>query len=93
MERMRPRHWLVLGGCLAFLGLPTAPRAQDDGFTPLFNGKNLDGWVYGTRNGKPNQTGQGYQVENGVLFTTKEDGGNLFTEKDTPISACASNSN
>ena len=82
MERMRPRHWLVLGGCLAFLGLPTAPRAQDDGFTPLFNGKNLDGWVYGTRNGKPNQTGQGYQVENGVLFTTKEDGGNLFTEKE-----------
>ena len=84
MVSMSARHWLVLGGCLALLGFPGAPLAQDDedGFTRLFNGKDLDGWVYGTRNGKPNKTGQGYRVENGVLFTTKQDGGNLFTEKE-----------
>jgi hypothetical protein len=55
---------------------------QEPGFTPLFNGKDLTGWVYGTRKGAPNKTGKGYQVEDGVLFTTKEDGGNLFTEKE-----------
>jgi hypothetical protein len=55
----------------------TAVGAQDEGFTTLFNGKDLTGWVYGK-----NKSGKGYQVENGVLFCTKEDGGNLFTEKE-----------
>jgi 3-keto-disaccharide hydrolase len=59
-----------------------AQRAED-GFTPLFNGKDLTGWVYGTRaNGEQNKSGKGYQVENGVLFSTKEDGGNLYTEQE-----------
>jgi hypothetical protein len=49
----------------------------DDGFTPLFNGKDTTGWVYGD-----NKAGKGYQVENGVLFCTVKDGGNLFTEKE-----------
>jgi hypothetical protein len=57
-------------------------QAQDDGFTPLFNGKDLTGWVYGRRGEAENRTGKGYQVENGVLFTTNEDGGNLYTEKE-----------
>ena len=55
---------------------------SESGFTPLFNGKDLTGWVYGTRKGVENKSGKGYQVENGVLFTTEEDGGNLFTEKE-----------
>src|SRR5687767_5072454 len=58
-----------------------AQRAER-GFTPLFNGKDLAGWVYGRRGDVENRTGKGYQVENGVLFTTKEDGGNLYTEKE-----------
>jgi len=57
-------------------------HAQEPGFTTLFNGKDLTGWTYGTRRGAPNKSGNGYQVENGILFTTKEDGGNLFTEKE-----------
>jgi hypothetical protein len=57
--------------------------AQEQGFTTLFNGKDLAGWVYGRRaGGAENKTGKGYQVQDGVLFTTKEDGGNLFTEKE-----------
>ena len=53
------------------------------GFTRLFNGKDLTGWVYGQRaSGAENKSGKGYQVENGVLFSTKEDGGNLYTEKE-----------
>ena len=79
---------LILVGSVALAGTAGVQRtggtqpAREAGFTPLFNGKDLTGWVYGTRNGKPNKSGNGYQVENGVLFTTKEDGGNLFTEKE-----------
>jgi hypothetical protein len=69
--------------CLGLAGIPGVAQAQDPGFTTLFNGKDLTGWVYGRRaGGAENKTGKGYQVENGVLFTTKEDGGNLFTEKE-----------
>ena len=61
----------------------SAPQAQDDGFTTLFNGKDLTGWVYGRRaGGAENRNGKGYQIENGVLFSTKEDGGNLYTVKE-----------
>ena len=58
------------------------PQPAEDGFTPLFNGKDLTGWVYGRRGNSEIRTGKGYQVENGVLFSTKEDGGNLYTEKE-----------
>ena len=75
------RSMTIAGGCVAVM-LTVAAHAQEAGFTPLFNGKDLTGWVYGTRRGAPNKTGKGYQVENGILFTTKEDGGNLFTEKE-----------
>ncbi len=72
---------MIAAGCAA-LAVTTSVRAQETGFTSLFNGKDLTGWVYGTRRGAPNKSGKGYQVENGVLFTTKDDGGNLFTEKE-----------
>ena len=78
---MKRSYFLVLVGCLPLLGMGV-PQVQQEGFTTLFNGKDLTGWVYGTRNGAPNKTGNGYQVENGVLFTTKEDGGNLFSAKE-----------
>ena len=57
-----------------------AATADEEGFTPLFNGKDLTGWVYG-KNGQA-KSGKGYQVQDGVLFCTKEDGGMLFTEKE-----------
>ena len=79
---MRSRYVLILVGGLGLAGMAAPPQAQEQGFTTLFNGKDLTGWVYGTRNGAPNKSGKGYQIENGVLFTTKEDGGNLFTEKE-----------
>ncbi len=71
---------LVLG----LMPLSAAPQAQDadKGFTRLFNGKDLTGWVYGRRGDAENKSGKGYQVENGVLFSTKDDGGNLYTEKE-----------
>ena len=60
-----------------------APQEKESGFTPLFNGKDFTGWVYGQRaNGAENKSGKGYQIENGVIYSTKEDGGNLYTEKE-----------
>jgi hypothetical protein len=75
---------LLLGAVSTlWLNAASAPRAQqaEPGFTPLFNGKDLTGWIYGRRaNGAENKAGKGYQVENGVVYSTKEDGGNLYTE-------------
>ena len=62
----------------AFTGAQQEAAATEEGFTPLFNGKDLTGWVYAS--GKP--VGKGYQVKDGVLFCTDDDGGNLFTEKE-----------
>jgi hypothetical protein len=88
MRHMTPRCcWSFFVIWIAFTassnGVGGFTQAPERGFTSLFNGKDLTGWVYGRRaGGAENRTGRGYQVENGVLFTTKEDGGNLFTEKE-----------
>jgi hypothetical protein len=50
-----------------------APKPDEEGFVPIFNGKDLSGWVGLTT---------GYKVENGVLVCPKETGGNIYTEKD-----------
>ena len=76
---------IVLAGVISVAVLRAAPAPQDNerGFTQLFNGKDLAGWVYGTRdNGTENKAGNGYQIKDGVLYSTKEDGGNLYTEKE-----------
>jgi hypothetical protein len=76
---------ILFAGCVSVAVLAAAPALQDKeaGFTPLFNGKDFTGWVYGQRpDGTENKTGKGYQIENGVIYSTKEDGGNLYTEKE-----------
>ena len=82
---MTVRH-SILFLTLATLTLlpPVAMTAQpvEPGFTSLFNGKDLTGWVYGRRGGGENKSGKGYQVENGIIYSTKEDGGNLYTAKE-----------
>jgi hypothetical protein len=50
-----------------------APKPDEEGFVPLFNGKDLAGWV---------GLVSGYKVENGVLVCLKETVGNIYTEKD-----------
>ena len=69
---------------------PAFATPVEEGFTSLFNGKDLTGWNYGvpvkkTKTGKevPSNSGKGYQVsEDGVLYCTVEDGGNLYTDKE-----------
>jgi len=76
---------ILFAGVVSIVVLSAVPVAQDKeaGFTPLFNGKDFTGWVYGQRaNGTENKTGKGYQIADGVLYSTKEDGGNLYTEKE-----------
>lgn len=50
-------------------------QAQESDFTPLFNGKNLDGWI-------GNKTS--YQVKDGIIVIEPNGGGggNLFTDKE-----------
>src|SRR5687767_4373843 len=56
--------------------LVQAARAAEAGFTPLFDGKTLNGWKLMGKHGR------GYVVENGVLICPKDGGGNLYTEKE-----------
>jgi hypothetical protein len=52
-----------------------APKAEA-GFTPLFDGKTLDGWQV------VNPRGEGYGVKDGVIFCAKGGGGKLLTDKE-----------
>jgi hypothetical protein len=67
-----------------------AASAEDEtGFTPIFNGRDLTGWVYGTTGtGQQRKIGKGYQVKQDgdtpVVYCTPTDGGFLFTEKEYP---------
>jgi hypothetical protein len=50
--------------------------ADPHGYTSLFNGRNLDGWVM------VEKEGPGYIVEDGILVCPADGGGNLLTDKD-----------
>jgi HEAT repeat protein len=50
------------------------PEEKEEGFTPLFNGKDLSGWTGDTK---------GYVAENGkIVIYPKRGSGNLYTEKE-----------
>jgi hypothetical protein len=67
---------------IAWLKGASVPQETEPGFTSIFNGRDLAGWIYGRRGSGENRTGKGYEVERGVIFSTKDDGGNLYTEKE-----------
>jgi len=50
-----------------------AAKADEEGFVPIFNGRDLSGWV---------GLLDGYKVEDGRLVCLKETAGNIYTEKD-----------
>ena len=60
--------------CLITLALAVA--ADEPGFVPVFNGKDLSGWTI------RGQFGPGYVVEDGKIVCPVDGGGNLFTEKE-----------
>jgi hypothetical protein len=66
----------LLWTCLLLSLLPTPPaRAAEDGFVPLFNGKDLDGWV------EVNNAPDTFTVRDGHLVTTGIPTGVLRTVK------------
>ncbi|MBI3818248.1 MAG: DUF1080 domain-containing protein [Planctomycetes bacterium] len=71
---------LTISSCKS--GGAAADATGEAGFHPIFNGRDLDGWVYGTQGGKPDKAGAGYRVRDGAIYCTVADGGNLYTEKE-----------
>ncbi len=57
----------------AIAGGACAAEKDSEGFEPLFNGKDLEGWIGATN---------GYAVENGILYCDPKTGGNLLTAKE-----------
>ncbi|MGE5567888.1 MAG: DUF1080 domain-containing protein [Rhodospirillales bacterium] len=61
---------------VCFLLTAAIAACAEPGFTPLFDGKTLEGWtLVGGR-------GPGYIVEEGKIVCPAEGGGNLFTERE-----------
>jgi hypothetical protein len=84
MRRTTPRLLTACAALLAGLALSLAPavaddKKQDEGFTPVFNGKDLTGWktVLG-EDGDPAKT---WRVENGTLVCTGTPHGFCYTDK------------
>lgn len=61
---------------LLFLAAAACFAADEPGFMPIFNGKDLTGWTI------RGQYGPGYVVEDGKIVCPSDGGGNLFTEKE-----------
>jgi hypothetical protein len=56
--------------------LAALPLAAEEGFTPLFDGKTLDGWFI------VNKMGPGFLVKDGMIVCPYEGGQKLMTEKE-----------
>lgn len=74
------RRVIVVVALVAAAGAIAADNAPPEGFTALFNGKDLTGW--GTRDGKPATAQQvaEWKVEDGIIKYTGKDG-DLWTTK------------
>ena len=66
---------LIVIACTIFIGDAGALHGAADGFTPLFNGKNLDGWV------NVNCAPETWTVKDGMVVCTGIPTGVLRTEK------------
>ena len=85
-------HLTLLAAAVPALALGGQPPVEQ-GFTSLFNGKDLTGWIYGKRaNGAENKSGKGYQVENGAIFSTKRTAATFIPRRSTRTSSCGSTS-
>ena len=66
---------LIAAACLLVTGNFAAAQSEA-GFTPLFNGRNLDGWKL------VGGVGPGYVIEGDRIVCPSDGGGNLFTVKE-----------
>lgn len=72
-RRNRPLYFRMYAFLPLALGLLSMPQAQS--FKPLFNGKDLTGWIAREFRG-----GEPYRVENGALICPSSGSGKLMTE-------------
>jgi hypothetical protein len=75
------RRWLPVLTLTAGLALlaPAAADDKDDGFKPLFNGKDFTGWKFELqRNADPEKT---FSVKDGVIIVTGKPNGYFYTDK------------
>ncbi len=88
------RHVVFIAMLLAAVGLTAAddakndPKPDDAGFTPIFDGKTLDGWhisaMTGHSRASGNKTGGKWVVENGAIVGCQDipgNGGIIITDK------------
>ncbi len=71
------RAWLFCFLIVPCLAWQEPSRQVEEGFVPLFNGENLEGWTVGS-GGKKKVWG----AEKGILFVNGSGGGWLFTDKE-----------
>lgn len=74
MKRVAARWMMAVMG-LALVWMPGEGRAAEPGFTPLFNGRDLSGWMM------VKKEAEGYVVRDGLLVCPAGSSGNLYTEK------------
>src|SRR3954462_15197198 len=70
---------------LAALTFASPAFAADDGFTPLFDGKSLDGWTFivkPDKDGKKANPKDTWSVKDGVIVCTGKPNGCMVTEKE-----------
>ena len=80
---------VAIAGCNMPAAVKTDPPKAADAWTPLFNGKNLDGfYVFLDKSGKNHDTKNIFKVENGMIHvmdlppsTETQETGYLCTEK------------
>jgi hypothetical protein len=80
---MRPLHHIaiaVLLGSLVLVGAHARAGGKDEGFTDLFNGKDLTGWKTILHNGKPDE-GKTFQVNEGIMVVSGSPNGYVYTDK------------
>ncbi|HKT47136.1 MAG TPA: DUF1080 domain-containing protein [Candidatus Acidoferrales bacterium] len=89
MRRFQKFLLLAAASCLVFAVAPrSASPSPDDGWTPLFNGNNLDGWyTYLKSSGKDHDPNGVFKVEDGAIHIlgvppAKFEDGYLSTTRD-----------
>lgn len=84
-----PLAALLAAGLPAAAQLPTPEKFSDEGFVPIFNGKDLSGWKVSAKTGHSrtsgNKSGGKWVVENGAIVGSQDvpgNGGIIITEKE-----------
>lgn len=87
--RYLPLLLVPLLAALLAVPAPADDKPSDEGFTPIFNGKDLTGWKVSARTGhsrtSKNTSGGKWVVEGGAIVGSQDvpgNGGILITEKE-----------